>query len=64
VSDGSITVPVSILQALPVSATVSGVPVGALGLSTGTAGQSSTPSGLDLFSTAFSQDIQKSVPFQ
>jgi uncharacterized protein (TIGR03437 family) len=64
VSDGSITVPVSILQALPASATVSGVPVGGLGLSTGNAGQSSTPSGLDLFSTAFSQQITKTVAFQ
>jgi hypothetical protein len=32
VSDGAITVPVSILQALPVSATVSGVSVGGLGV--------------------------------
>jgi uncharacterized protein (TIGR03437 family) len=64
VSDGSITVPVSILQALPVSATVSGAPYGGLGLSTGNPGQSSTPSGLDLFSTAFTQQITKSVAFQ
>ncbi len=64
VSDGSITVPVSILQALPVSATVSGVSVGGLGLSTGNAGLSTLPSGLDLFSTAFSQQITKTVAFQ
>jgi uncharacterized protein (TIGR03437 family) len=64
VSDGSITVPVSILQALPVTAIISGVPAGGLGLSTGNAGTSSTPSGLDLFSTAFSQQITKSATFQ
>jgi uncharacterized protein (TIGR03437 family) len=64
VSDGSITVPVSILQALPVSAIVSGVPVGGLGLSTGNPGTSTLPSGLDLFSTAFSQQITKTVAFQ
>ena len=64
VSDGSITVPVSILQALPASATVSGVPVGGLGLSTGKPGASSLPSGLDLFSTAFSQEFSESVAFQ
>jgi len=64
VSDGSITVPVSILQALPVSAIISGAAVGGLGLSTGNPGQSSLPSGLDLFSTAFSQQITKTAAFQ
>ncbi len=64
VSDGSITVPVSILQALPVSAIVSGTPYGGLGLSTGNAGTSALPSGLDLFSTAFTQEITKTVAFQ
>ncbi len=64
VSDGSITVPISILQALPVTATVSGVPVGGLALSTGNPGASSLPSGLDLFSTASSQGFSESVAFQ
>jgi uncharacterized protein (TIGR03437 family) len=64
VSDGSLTVPVSILQALPVSAMVSGIPVGGLGLSTGNPGASSLPSGLDVFSTAFVQQITKTVAFQ
>lgn len=64
VSDGSITVPVSILQALPVTAIISGVAAGGLGLSTGNGGPSSTPSGLDLFSAAFSQQITKTVAFQ
>jgi uncharacterized protein (TIGR03437 family) len=64
VSDGSVTVPVSILQALPVSATVNGASVGGLGLSTGNPGASSLPSGLDLFSTAFSQQITKTAAFQ
>src|ERR1019366_6403769 len=58
VSDGSITVPVSILQALPVTAINSGVPAGALGLSTSNGVQSSPPSGLDIFSTAFVQQIE------
>ena len=64
VSDGSITVPVSILQALPVSAMVSGVPVGGLGLSTGNPGTPSLPSGLDIFVTAFTQEYSESVAFQ
>jgi hypothetical protein len=64
VSDGSITVPVSILQALPVTATVSGVPVGGLALSTGNPGAPSLPSGLDLFSTASSQGFSETVTFQ
>lgn len=64
VIDGSITVQVSILQALPVSAIISGAAVGGLGLSTGNPGASSLPSGLDVFSTAFSQQITKTVAFQ
>jgi hypothetical protein len=57
-------VPVSILEALPVSAIVSGVPVGGLVLSTEVPGQSSLPSGLDIFSTAYVQEIDKTVAFQ
>jgi uncharacterized protein (TIGR03437 family) len=64
-SDQTLTVPVSILQALPVSATTSGTPLGSLSMIV----EPSTPSfpsvtGLDLFTAGYTIEYSKSVPFQ
>jgi uncharacterized protein (TIGR03437 family) len=61
VSDQTLTVPTSILQALPASAITSGFPGGALTmLVESTNGTSSAVSGLDLFISVYSTEYQNS----
>ncbi|HEY3839890.1 MAG TPA: hypothetical protein VGL72_25135 [Bryobacteraceae bacterium] len=65
-TDQTLTVPVSILQALPASATTSGIPLGSLTMSAqAPVVQFGTTSGLDLFTYGYSVEYQNgSVPFQ
>ena len=64
-SDQTLTVPVSILQALPSTATISGIALGSLQMETGNAAPlASNPTGLDLFDVGFTQVYSKPVPFQ